>query len=222
VIITALIVWFAVAQWDALRTSTVIMYEMDDETAHRFEGLANSVAALGQARGLWHLSSTADVRDRKYHAGASSVVRRSATNVTRGLPRRVRCNIDVPSLGVGRQRMYFFPDRVLVCESSAVGAVSYEDLRVSRGTTRFIEEAAVPADSQVVDRTWRYVNKGGGPDRRFKNNRQIPVCLYETLHFGSDSGLNELIHLSRVGAGVSLCEAIAERASLPSAKGASH
>lgn len=51
----------------------------------------------------------------------------------------------------------------------------------------------------TVDRTWRYVNKRGGPDRRFKDKRELPVVLYDDLALSSPSGLNELIQLSRVG-----------------------
>jgi hypothetical protein len=36
-------------------------------------------------------------------------------------------------------------------------------------TTRFIEDGPVP------DTTWRFVNKNGTPDRRFDNNRRLPV-----------------------------------------------
>jgi hypothetical protein len=46
--------------------------------------------------------------------------------------------------------------------------------------------------------TWKYVNKKGGPDKRFKDNRKIPIVLYEDVQFSSPSGLNELIQLSKV------------------------
>ncbi|WP_462388382.1 hypothetical protein [Acidovorax sp. Q11] len=55
---------------------------------------------------------------------------------------------------------------------------------------RFIEDGSPPRDAQVIDRTWRYVNKKGGPDKRFKNNRELPVCLYDELQLSSSTGLN--------------------------------
>jgi hypothetical protein len=117
---------------------------------------------------------------------------------------------------VGRQILYFFPDRILVFGPNGVGAVGYRDLNVTIYPQRFIEDGGVPADAQVVDYTWQYVNKTGGPDRRFKNNRQLPVCLYEELHFTSASGLNEVIQLSRQGPGNDLAKALrALAATLP-------
>ncbi len=64
-------------------------------------------------------------------------------------------------------------------------------------------------DATVVDKTWRYVNKKGGPDRRFKDNRELPVCVYDQLRFSRASRLNEVVQLSRKGAGDPLGIALA-------------
>jgi hypothetical protein len=48
----------------------------------------------------------------------------------------------------------------------------------------------------VVGETWRYVNKNGGPDRRFSFNKQLPVCLYGEMDFQSAGGLNGRLQFS--------------------------
>ncbi|MFU4899631.1 hypothetical protein ACM70K_28845, partial [Pseudomonas aeruginosa] len=101
-----------------------------------------------------------------------------------------------------------FPDKVLVFEANGVGAVSYENLRIDISTTNFIEDGAVPKDSEIVSRTWKFVNKKGGPDRRFKNNRELPVVRYEEVQFSSNTGLLERIQISCVGRTSSLAQAI--------------
>jgi len=35
--------------------------------------------------------------------------------------------------------------------------------------------------------TWKYVNKKGDPDKRFKDNRKIPIVLYECTVFFVDN-----------------------------------
>lgn len=95
-----------------------------------------------------------------------------------------------------------------------VGAISYDDLSIVINEKSFIEDESVPRDAQVIDHTWQYVNKGGTPDRRFSNNRQIPVCLYEELWLNSPSGLNEVIQLSRTGLGAELDGALQRMADL--------
>ena len=185
---------------DQLRKTTVIMYDFDEHALTSYERLWSAVNSVGVAERLWHIPTTADVLNKKYHAGASEVITRVPTSVrSRPMP-YVRCNIEVASIAVGRQTLYFLPDRLLVFEAESVGAISYASLGVSRSTTRFIESDRVPGDSNVVGRTWRYVNKRGGPDRRFRDNREIPICEYEEIHFTSRTGLNELLQASQVGA----------------------
>ena len=43
------------------------------------------------------------------------------------------------------------------------------------------------------DYTWQYANKSGGPDRRFNNNRQLPICLYGILSLKVRN--KELLHI---------------------------
>jgi hypothetical protein len=46
----------------------------------------------------------------------------------------------------------------------------------------------VPPDAVQVDTTWQYVNKRGGPDRRFKNNRRLPVMRYGEVDLATGGG----------------------------------
>jgi hypothetical protein len=100
-------------------------------------------------------------------------------------------------LPAGRQTLYFFPDRLLVYDGSGVGSVPYPALVATAGTTHFREDGDVPSDSQTVGTSWRFVNRDGGPDRRFNNNRQIPIVEYGQLSLRSESGLNEAFQCSR-------------------------
>ncbi|WP_408591835.1 hypothetical protein [Novosphingobium sp.] len=77
--------------------------------------------------------------------------------------------------------------------------MGYHALQVTWQPSNFIESGSVPRDAEISHYTWEHPNKSGGPDRRFKNNRQLPVCLYEAMHLRSASGLNELLEFSRCG-----------------------
>jgi hypothetical protein len=48
-----------------------------------------------------------------------------------------------------------------------------------------------------VGNTWKYVNKSGGPDRRFNDNRQLPICAYSEYTLTSDTGVYEVITTSK-------------------------
>lgn len=194
---------------DQLRKTVVLLYELDDPMEKALEALHAGANSLVSASATWHVSSQARVLDRKYHAGAGTVVDRKPTRFMSTPPPFVKTNIQTIAVNVGTQTLHFFPDRVLVYDGNGVGAVSYQGLQVLVSSARFIEDGGVPRDATVVDRTWRYVNKKGGPDRRFKDNREIPVCQYEEVALRSDTGLNELLQVSRLGSAAGFASAIA-------------
>jgi hypothetical protein len=193
-------VWFVYMK-DLLAKSVVIMYDLDNSACSAFEALHDSATHIGQSGGTWHLDARAQVYDRKYHAGASELVQRKRINIGVSFPPRVRTNVDVVRFSLGGSSVYLFPERLIVYGSDGIGAIAYDQLRIDCQSQRFIEEGSVPTDATIVDRTWRYVNKKGGPDRRFNNNRELPVCLYEEIRLTSASGLNEIIQVSRIGFG---------------------
>lgn len=184
---------------DVLRKTVVLMYELDPPQEAALEALHEAAQHLTSAAGVWHVSSHAAVRDRKYHAGADSLVSRNATRFHRAAPPFVKTNIQTVAVAVGAQTLHFFPDRVLIYDAKGVGAVSFNELRANAGEAAFIESGAVPRDATVIGHTWRYVNKKGGPDKRFKDNRQLAICRYDELSFQSNTGLNELLQVSRSG-----------------------
>lgn len=207
IVLAALLCWLA-SMKDALRKTTVILYDLEPDAEAAYTKLHDAFRALRSCSYSWHIEARGEVRDRKYHAGASGVVQRKQVSLITGAPPFVKTNVEVPLIPVGKQVLAFMPDRLLVFESASVGAISYTALNLDVTESRFVEDEAVPQDATVVGRTWRYVNKKGGPDRRFKDNREFPICAYEQIHLSSKSGLNEIIQLSRQGASSALPKAL--------------
>jgi hypothetical protein len=203
---------------DTVARAVVVMYDLDDAATEAYGQLHGAFETLQAAGRLWHIEGSANVHDRKYHAGAGSVIRRQAVAVRKGQPPILKTNVEAVLLQAGRQLLAFMPDRVLVFDGSTVGGFEYKNLRVEVGQTKFIEDGTPPSDAKIVGTTWRYVNKDGGPDRRFANNRQLPVALYEEMSLRSGSGLNELFQCSRLGVGGALQSAVAGIARIAEAR----
>lgn len=199
-------VYFAFRR-DVIRKTVVLLYDLEPELEQAFGILHASATQLATCSGCWHIAASGRIQDRKYHAGASELVDRKNTTIRAASPGFLKTNIQTVAIGVGRQTLYLFPDRLLVFDAGRVGAVGYNELSVTVSETRFVERSA-PSDARVVDHTWRYVNKKGGPDRRFANNQQLPICLYDEIHFGSSSGLNEIIQVSRCGIGLRIEQSV--------------
>ena len=67
--------------YDARRKTTVIFYDLADDSADLFRRLHDAFAYLSNAKKLWHIPSEGKVRDAKYHAGANTLVTRNSISV---------------------------------------------------------------------------------------------------------------------------------------------
>jgi hypothetical protein len=183
---------------DQIRRSVVLMYNLDSESSDLFNTFTQSFDLLMQSIKAWNIQAQGHQSDWKRNAGAIKELNRTRVSLCYKAPRVIKTNISVPAIIGGRQSLYFFPDLLLVLEGGKAGVVSYTNLAIQTTETNFVEKEGVPSDSRVSHYTWQYVNKGGGPDRRFKNNRQWPVVNYQEIEFTSPSGLRKLLQLSHV------------------------
>jgi len=207
---------------DKLRKTVILFYELEPHIEEAFQNLHNAFGSLRGCSRMWHIESKGNITtiyDWKVNAGARSVVKRKAVTPHTGSPPYFQCNISIPVLPAGRQCLYFLPDRILVWDTNGVGAVGFEHLDVSSSEQRFIEDEGVPSDTRVVDKTWRYLNKKGGPDRRFNDNQEIPIVIYEGIMLTSKSGVQELFQTSKTGVGSILNSAVKKMASAISQRG---
>lgn len=182
---------------DRMRKLTVLFFEPDDQTKRFFEALHAATKTAANALKLVSVAQTAKYRDTKYTGGASKGLSFSDASFSVGQAPGISANVDVPLVKAGKTLLAFFPDRALVFQGKSVGAIEYKSLNVESTPTQFIESESVPSDAQVVGKTWQYVNKNGGPDRRFKNNREYPICRYNELNMTTADGFDVRFMASR-------------------------
>lgn len=145
---------------------------------------------------VWRIMQSSKVIDKKYSGGASSAVKRTACAASKKAPFPFKSNTPAASFKAGKETLVFLPDKLFIIQKSKVGALNYSDMETFAHTTQFIESEKVPGDANVVGSTWKYVNKSGGPDKRFKNNPELPICLYGEIELKSASGLNTILMFS--------------------------
>lgn len=206
VALPAVLLWllgWAVGAWlDSYKRVAVLFYEVEGSAQARFERVCAAFDQLKSCAAAWHVQAGKAVQDLttwKRQAGASHLVKRSSTTLEYALPKTLRCNVTPPTLTVGRRTIYLLPDAALIEDASGFGAVGYDALQIAHQPSNFIETDSVPRDAEISHHTWEHPNKNGGPDRRFRSNRRLPVCRYEVMHLRSASGVNELLEFSRVG-----------------------
>lgn len=181
--IISIIVFIRVAKWETKRRQINIIYEFENNDIGYYKEIIYAFNKIAQSKRIWSIISSkylfSDYQS-KINAGASNLIDRgSASSGTGKLP-WVNTNITIPLLKTNGLSLYFVPDGILVYDSKGVAYVDYQNLKISYNKIQFVDEYP-PLDAHIIYNTWRYANKDGGPDRRFKNNKEIPVCKYGEL-----------------------------------------
>ena len=190
---------YFVFHWDRQRTHVHLQYELDPQENQNFAQLCTALAGLASIARLQRVEARQVHGDWKHQAGASTSLMLAPVAVIP--PKSIRwleTNVQVWSIQwrQGGITLSFLPDRVFIQQHRAVAVVSYSDIQVNATLGRFVENKTVPPDARIVGYNWQYPNKSGGPDRRFKNNRQLPVTEATYIGLQSSSGLNLAIQAS--------------------------
>lgn len=201
----ALVYWLRLR--DEVRKSVVLAYQFEPEMEQRFQEFMTAFSGVMASNTKFLIQSQGSI-DAKYHGGATSGFTVGKISFGYGEPPFVKTNLSVPKLEAGPGSLYFFPDRLLVFMRGKFGVISYSELDLDVSLSKTIEMGSVPPDAKVLEMTWKYLNKKGGPDKRFKDNRQVPIVAYEKITLQSSSGLNWPIQVSRQGVGSAWKKAI--------------
>ena len=103
-----------------------------------------------------------------------------------------------------------FPGFLLIRQKQGTdyALVDLRDLDTRAYPQQFIEAEGVPPDARVVGHAWAKSNKDGSPDRRFRDNHQIPIALYGRIEFATPSGVREAYDASDCEAALEFGEAL--------------
>lgn len=199
--------------FDRKRKKIELYYAFDDKTKKLYNNLILGFGDLLKVQRIWHYSYQASITDSKYHAGANKIVKRHKINGVRLDYKPVgffECNVSIPCISLSGTNLFFLPERLLIQIGKKFGSLNYSEVQMLKSTSNFVEDELVMSDAKVVDQTYKYVNKKGGPDKRFKDNRQIPVCAYSQYELTSNNGLQEMIVTSKLNGMDRLIDALCE------------
>jgi len=158
-----------------------------------FGRICDAVAALSQSQRIWDtISSVATDRYRERTTALHSIERRPVA-ISLGSCDLIQSSWSVPRLmNANGGELFVYPAFIIYFVSQeAFALVDIREVRIDYFHNSFIEEEGVPADAELIGRTWKKANKDGSPDRRFANNYQIPILKYGDIRITSKSGLNE-------------------------------
>ena len=171
-------------------------YNIDQDISSIIAKREHALSHLFECEKIGNIEEYEKVNYTRVNAGAGTNIKLGKVSYRYAKPPKylkVDSNFKVYQLNIGATTYIFLPDKILVVGFFAVGALKYNDITVTLADSKYVETEPIPKDSTVLYNTWQYVNNNGTPDRRFKNNCQLPVLAYEKIYLNSKTGLN--LHL---------------------------
>lgn len=177
-------------------------FEMPDGVAKAFARLCDDFAACARSYRIWDNVSARSANQVAERTAASRVVDRKPVTFALGKCEIIDTPMAVPCLqNANGGDIYFYPGfLVYLAAATNYALIEYGELQMRVARIGFHEEENVPKDAQQIGITWAKTNKDGSPDRRFRDNYQIPVMQYAQLNLRTPAGLNEEYLISSVGA----------------------
>jgi len=167
--------------------------EFDPDIKSKYEKVIKTFKSLASSNRIWDVTGAYDQDRRATRSAASTAVKK--TDVKFGIKPLEDIKSQFDTLWMKNANgadLFFYPSFVVMYSTQKKFAlVGLNELNLTHGAVRFIETGTVPHDSKVIDRTWAKVNKNGSPDKRFKDNYQIPVVKYGEINLSTGTGLNE-------------------------------
>ncbi len=184
-------------------TAVTVDFDMDSEAGPLHRRMQEAFDGIVASQRKWAVQSTQAIDRVKARSYAGTVIGRKPATLGRTADALVATRDPPLALAVqdGRATAYFYPGFVLVADRAGSGfaLIDLADLDVVAGHSHFTETEGVPSDASVVGKTWAKANKDGSRDRRFANNRELPIALYGQIHLSGPGGLNEAFMASRPG-----------------------
>lgn len=171
-------------------------YSGDEELFEKHSRLINALKEFCMCNGKWQVLSYAINSNTKVHSGAKANVSREFFSFSNELPFFLKTSAPYITLNLKNEKLIFFPEQVAIIRGSGIGFIDLADIEIKTSPVEFVENLRVPNDTEIIRYTWKYVNKNGGPDKRFNDNRQLPLCKYGNIKFTSSNGLNVWLQCS--------------------------
>jgi hypothetical protein len=172
--------------------------DVDNQIEKKYQNLLENYKTLLTCEKIWDVTSTVAVDQKITRSAASALVTRRLVKFDFGNIDIIKSKHDALHFeNANGGDLYIYPAFLAIIDTQRkFGLVDIRELEFNFHGQRFLEEEEVPKDAVVMGYTWSKVNKNGTPDKRFKDNYQIPICKYGEIELTSSTGLNEAYSFS--------------------------
>jgi hypothetical protein len=159
-----------------VKQDLVFVQPPPDIAASYTDFVKSGLALQRSALGVTHTSEVYldAYTGRKGFGGANKLVADGNVEIHPARPPYSETNFVPLCISVDTRNLYFLPHVLVVQNGLNVSANSYDSVRLQISEWN-LQVQSVPQGAEFLGYVWKFMNKDGGPDRRYNNNYQIPV-----------------------------------------------
>jgi hypothetical protein len=164
-----------------------LLYDIAPEREQKLAAFYDEISKIDESEKIWIVRTADRHGDTRRHAGATESISRNEENFFFFFLYGIETNIFIPNIG---RRLYFLPDIILYTKQREIEPISYDKMEIQLSISKFREDEEVPSDGEKTGSSWLFVNNDGSPDKRFNNNRKIPIMKYCEIKIKSNDGFS--------------------------------
>ena len=172
--------------------------ELNDKAIKQYEKVISSFKALTTTNFIWDITSANDVDMVKTRSTASQTYERVRTSFSLQELPGIKSSFNALSFqNKNGADIYIYPGFLVMFNSEEnFGILELNKIDILFSETNFIESEQRPIDSEIIKYVWEKANKNGSRDKRFADNRQLPVMKYAEITLFKRGAIHEKYMLS--------------------------
>ena len=172
--------------------------ELNEKAIKQYEKVLSSFKALTTTNFIWDITSANDVDMVKTRSTASQTYERVKTIFSLQELPGIKSTFNALCLQNNNGAdIYIYPGFLVMFNSEEnFGILELNKIDILYSETNFIESEQRPSDSEIVKYVWEKANKNGSRDKRFADNRQLPVMKYGEITLFKRGAIHEKYMLS--------------------------
>jgi len=166
--------------------------DFDKDASLKYENVLESFKELMKMEKIWDITREEENDKTKTRSSASRAIERKEIKIKLKDIEDIKYNKQALCFcNANGADLYFYPSFIVMQGKDNFGVVGLDEIEFDFNSAKLIEQEKVPKDSEIVEYTWFKVNKNGQPDKRFKDNYQIPVVKYGVINLKTNNGIHE-------------------------------
>ena len=196
VIFILALILFGFILWIRNKYRVNAYYEQGEFCAKRIQLVDALMQIMQNNHKIWQVNEAYKAHART-SAGAGISESLTPVAILAKAPPFLKTNVQCYSIKLKHEHLYILPDKLIIVKGLRPGAIDLTDLIINVSSVRHVTHN-VPGDAEVVGHSWKYVNKNGSPDKRYKDNYQLAICKYGEISIKSDHGFNTVLYTSNI------------------------